>query len=253
MASYKDSKSYKSLTKDEKKLADLYAGVSAGSSKYTTAQLKEALKLAKKDANGYMKQVLRQFETQVSADYAKETGDYQSHLDTINENIKEINQDLTDNSSFLGLQEQQALASQARQFEQEKGNVEQNLAATGLTRSTIGENRQKYVEDTNKGIVEGITSTYDKNLSELKKQADRGNIQAQRQLKDLERGYKYDVGSLGLKSEGYLGSEGVAKLGFEGYKPLGDITGSYKEDLTKDIANRQETYLNNARQSSLNF
>lgn len=244
---------YKALTNDEKKMVDLRYAVQTGASEYTAKQLKEALKKAKKDSSGYMTQILREFETTVSQQVAQETGDYQSHLDTINENIKEINEDLATNKANLSLEEQQVLAKQARDYEQTRGQLITQIANTGTTFSSIGEQQKGYAEATQKGIVESTTATYDAKKKELETQAARGNLQAQQQLSDLERTHQQNISSIGLKAESYLGTDKVKELGISGYNPLGKISGQIKEDTAMDIAKRQQTYLDKAKQTSLNF
>lgn len=254
-SNYKNSSAYKALSSDGKKQADLYYEVSSGSSKYTTSQLKDALKLAKKDSSGYMKQVLTEFETGVSQQLAIETGDWQSHIDTVNENIKEINDNLNANIANLTLEEQQLLAKQARDYEQQAGQLVDKIAGTGMTFSTIGEQQKKYAEETNKGIVESTTAQFDANIERLNREASQGRTQAQQQLKDYNRQHAQNISSLGLKAETYLGTDKLGETGLiaAGYAPMTGISGQYKEDSVKDIQERQKSYLDNNKQSSLNF
>lgn len=250
---YKSTSAYKSLSHDEKKLADLQYQVSSGNSKYTQKQLKEALKKAKKDSKGYMKGILRTAEMEVSNQIAQETGDYQSHLDTINENIKEINQDLVTNKDYLSLEEQSALTKQAQDFEIQMENTTKQIADTGTTFSSIGETAKKRVSDYSQGIVESTQRSYNKQIKDLETQASRGNIQAQQQLKDLQRGHTQNIQNIGLAAEKYLGSKKLKDLNLQGYKQLGKIGGQYQEDKIKDINARQMTYFDEAKQASLNF
>ena len=252
-SSYKNSSEYKALTSDEKKLADLYSSVTSGTSKYTSSQLKAALKKAKKDSSGYMTQVLREYEMTVSQQVASETGDYQSHLDTINENIKEINDDLAKNKDYLSLEEQQTLAKQARDYEQQRGDLQSQIASTGTTFSTSAENQKSYAAETNKGIVESTTASYDKQRKDLEDAAARGNIQAKQQLADLDRTHQQNINSIGLKAESYLGTDKLKDVNIAGYTPLGNISGQYKEDTVTDIQKRQQAYLDDSKQASLNF
>lgn len=250
---YRTTSAYKSLTNDEKKLADLQYQVQTGNSKYSARQLKDALKKAKKDSKGYMKQVLREFETSVSQQVASETGDYQSHLDTINENIKEINEDLATNKEYYSLEEQRVLAQQAKDYEQTRGQLVNQISATGTTFSSIGEQQKGYAESTQKGMVESTTAKYNKQISDLEIAASRGNIQAQQQLKDLQRTHQENIAKLGLTAESYLGTEKAKGLNIPGYTTIGDISGQFKEESVKDIAARQGTYLDKAKMTSLNF
>ena len=252
---YKSTPEYAALTDDEKKLVDLNYSIQSGSSKYTNKQLKEALGKAKKDSSGYMKQVLREFQTGVSQQVAQETGDYQSHLDTINENIKEINEDLATGKETLSLEEQRVLSQQARDYEQSKGQLVSQIASTGTGFSSIGEQQKTYAAETQKGLVEGTTATYDTKRKALETQAARGNIQAQQQLSDLNRQHQQNISGIGLKAETYLGSKGIGDIsgGITGYTALGGISGQAKEESTSDIAKRQQAYLDTSKQASLQF
>ena len=250
---YQASRAYKSLSDDEKKLADLQYDIQVGTSEFSSKQLKEALKKAKKDSKGFLKGVLRVFENEVSQQVAQETGDFQSHLDTLNENIKEINEDLATNKEFLTLEEQRTLASQSREYEQARGTLETQIAGTGTTFSTIGEQKREFAEETQKGIVEGTTARFDKQIADLETSAARGNIRAQQQLKDIRRGFGENIQAIGTKAEEFLGTKRVKELGIEGFKPLGDISGTFKEEQVKDIEERRKAFLAEERQESLQF
>ncbi|MCX6822323.1 MAG: hypothetical protein NTW30_06120 [Candidatus Aenigmarchaeota archaeon] len=253
-SSYKNTAAYKALSSDGKKMADLHYEVESGTSKYNAQQLKDALKQAKKDSSGYMKQIIREFETTTSQQLAQETGDYQSHLDTVNENIKEINQDLATNKDFLSLEEQRTLAQSAKDYEQMRGNIITQIQNTGTTFSSIGEEKKTYAEQTQQGFVESTTAKYDKQVADLETQASRGNLQAKQQLADLKRTHEASIQNIGTKAETYLGTKGLSGIsGLDLYKPLGDISGQIKEDTVKDIASRQQTYYDQSKQASLNF
>ena len=127
------------------------------------------------------------------------------------------------------------------------------ISNQGLGSSSIGEQAKGYAETTQKGIVESTTAKYNKQISDLETQAARGNIQAQQQLADLKRTHQENIAKIGLGAESYLGTEKLGALNIQGYKPLGDISGTLKEDTAKDIQARQQTYLDTAKQSSLNF
>jgi hypothetical protein len=250
---YHNTPEYKILDDQSKKLFDLNHAVQTGESKFTKSQLKSALKVAKKDSSGYMKQVLREFETSVSAQVAQETGDYQSHLDTVNENIKEINDDLAANKEFYSLEEQRTLATQAKDYEQTRGNLVNTISRSGMASSTMGSQAVSAADVSQKGLVEGTTAKYDKQIADLERSAAQGNTQAQQQIKALQASHQVNIQQLGLKAETYLGTDKLKGLNLEGYKPLGDISGTFKEDTVKDIQARQTALLDTSKRTSLGF
>lgn len=250
--SYKDTPQYQALSTWEKQLADLQYQVSTKSSEYTKQQLKDALAAAKKDSDPYMRGIIRMAEEDVSLAIAQETGDYESHLKTLEQNIKETEEDLANNREFMTLEHQRSMAQQLRDYKRSSGQMKMRIAEQGLGDSTFGKQEQTYAEQTQEGIVEGQTARFEKGIRDLEVGAQRQISRTQQGIEDLTRTHQNRVSQIGLGAERTLGSERASSL-VGGYEAVGGVGGTLEEQRVQDINQRQQAYLGDLRQESLRF
>ena len=209
----------------------------------------DALAEAQVDAAPYFKNLLRVTTDEVNRASTKLTGDYASRAQQLQDNLADIQEDLTTNRAYLSLNEQAELTKLSQQYQVELENTQQTMAAKGLTFSTNRSTTEGRLEQSQQGLVESTTRQHGYQMQQLEKEAARGSLSAKTQLDDLKRQLGYDRTSIGRSFEQKWGSSSLPQL--EGYSPLGGIVGTMAEERTKDIASRREAIYNDATRASL--
>ena len=209
----------------------------------------DALTEAQVDAAPYFKNLLRVTTDEVNRASTKLTGDYASRAQQLQDNLANIQEDLTTNRAYLTLNEQAELTKLSQQYQVELENTQQTMAARGLTFSTDRSTAEGRLEQSQQGLVESTTRQHGYQMQRLEQEAARGNTAAKTQLDDLKRQLGYDRTSIGRSFEQKWGSSSLPQL--EGYSPLGGIVGTMAEERTKDIASRREAIYNDATRASL--
>jgi len=209
----------------------------------------DALAEARESADPYFNNLLMVAIDEVNRASTKLTGDYASRAQQLQDNLANIQEDLTTNRAYLSLSEQAELTKLSQQYQVELENTQQTMAAKGLTFSTNRSTTEGRLEQSQQGLVESTTRQYGYQMQRLEQEAARGNTAAQTQLDDLKRQLGYDITSIGRGFEQQWGSSSLPQL--EGYSPLGGIVGTMAEERTKDIASRREAIYDDATRASL--
>ena len=209
----------------------------------------DALTEAQELADPYFKNLLKVTTDEVNRASTKLTGDYASRAQQLQDNLADIQEDLTTNRAYLTLNEQAELTKLSQQYQVELENTQQTMAARGLTFSTQRATTESRLQQSQQGLVESTTRQHGYQMQQLEKEAARGSLSAKTQLDDLKRQLGYDRTSIGRSFEQKWGSSSLPQL--EGYSPLGGIVGTMAEERTKDIASRRKAIYDDATRASL--
>jgi len=232
-------------------LAIYTATINASNDADKLKKLNEALDMAQAQAEPYWAEQLRIAQDSVLQSYSNITGDMTYQKTNIENKIKQINEDLTSNKDFLTLNEQQDMANMLQSYQVQLDNVNIKAADTGMTFSTQGTIERTRISNYNQGLMESSQRQYEKQVSDLEKEAARGNEQAAIDLVNLQRTYQGGVTSIGRTAETTLGTSNLPAL--EGYTPLRDVTGELYENRILDTEKRKESIYEELTASSLTY
>jgi hypothetical protein len=225
----KDSEEWQQASDQNKKIIDMIQGwhdaIIAGDvalQQDAEAALESAITLA----DPYFKQKLLVAQEEIKQSVATTTGDYDSSKKSLDEKIKNINEDLVYNKKELSLDEQEDLATQKRNYENQLYQLQQGMAESGLAFSSPRARAESLLSAENQGVV---TSTQRK-FARAQRDQDVGSardlLSSQNALADLAR-RKSEI----LKKTSLIGEESV------GSKNLQDIPGVNKMGgIVGDIA-----------------
>ena len=247
----KNDPAFQALSADMKEIAIYNYEVQKANDVDKANKLSAALEQATAMADPYWKNVIRIAQDEVLRNFEAAEGDYESSLQRQQKRIEEINEDLVSNKEFLTLEQQNELANLSRTYQLSYENLVQGAADRGLTFSTKRQLAQQRLAEENQGMVESTQRQYNKQLTDLQKEASRGTGEAQQEIEDLQRRMKESTTSMGRGAETYLGTENLPTL--PGYAPLGEVSGDLYEQKVKDIEARKQTLYNELTQSSLNI
>jgi len=227
---------FSDLQPDEQQYVTDYYNILKTNDTERQALLKQALIDAQESADPYFAAKIRMSLDELLRATGEVADDFASNQETIQNNIDRINQDLIEGKGRISIDEQAELKRQQRKYEYELEGLVENARHAGLTFSSkraLAENRLG-IEQAD--IVESTKRGFQRQLDDLIKLADRGDEDARNQLEDYKRMYGEDITKLGRAAESYLGSSAIP--GMEGYKPMGGVVGTIKEDELKDIKAR---------------
>lgn len=211
----------------------------------------EALDEATKQADPYWKSYLLVTQDQVQRAVDTEIKNTQTEVEKNQRIIDQLKENLSSNKEFLTLEQQSDLATLTRNYEVQQEQTVQGAADAGLTFSTKRKIAEQRLAEANTGLVESTTRKYNKQIADLTTQAESGSLEAQKEIEDLQRRLGQRVTGIGREAEAKLGTTNLPAI--EGYKPLGDISGSLYEQKTKDIAERQEALFAEKSRESLSL
>ena len=247
----KNDPSYQNLPYDMKEIAIYNYEVQKSNDEDKALKLSQALEMATEQAEPYWKSIILVAQDEILRGFEAAKGDFQSSVERQQRIIQNINQDLTTNKEFLSLEQQSDLSNLSKNYQLNTENLIEGAADAGLTFSTKRKIAEGRLAESNTGMVESTNRQYNKQISDLQTQADRGNLEAQKEMEDLQRRTTEQTTTLGRAGETYLGTENLPDL--PGYQALGDITGGLYEDKVKDISERSDAIYDDLTQKSLQY
>lgn len=250
----KNNPAFQSLPMDQKEIAVYNYEIQKTNNIDKAQKLAQALEQASAQADPYWKNIILLTQDEVLRGFEEATGDYNSSVERQLRLIDNINNDLEYNKDFLNLEQQNQLATIKRNFEASHENLVDSAAGAGLTFSTKRKIAEQRLKEENSGMVESTTRQYEKQIRDLTVDATRGNIEAQKEIEDLQRRFGQQKTDIGRKAESYLGSGLLPQqLVDQGYKPLGNVPGTLYDEKTRDVAARGDQIFKELSSASLNF
>ncbi len=136
------------------------------------------------------------------------TADFESQEKYLQEKIRRIEEDLTIGKDRLSVDEQAELARLKRGYEVDLENLREAVAQSGLTFSSKRSLAEQRLATEHEDIVESTKREFQRKLQDLQLQAERGDMDAKRQLEEYERQYGETIASLERQQAQYIGATG---------------------------------------------
>lgn len=201
----------------------------------------DALDEASKQADPYWREQFNIAKDEVGRTIAGYQADLTEREAELERRKTEIQQDLSSESQFMDAEKQATLATQAQNYEIEAEQLREQMAAQGISSSTISSRAKARKAQANQGVVEGIErrATRDKNI--LQTTASRNLEDVAANLLNIRRKTTEAITGIVRGAEAKLGSAEAGTIsGVSGYLS-GNITGSMAEQKAQDILTRAQT------------
>ena len=249
--SIKNSPEFKALTPDQQEISVYNYEVQLSNNEAKATALANALEQATAQADPYWRNLYAIAQDEVLQSFEQARGDFESSLVRQQNIIQNINQDLSSNKEFYSLEQQKELTDLSRNYQSNVESVVAGAADRGLTFSTKRKIAEQKLAEENQGLVESSQRQYNKQITELQNEANRGNLSAQQEISDLQRRLGETQQSIGLGAESTLGTANMPTI--PGYvSPLTSPTiGTMGEDKIQDINARKNTIFSDLTNSSL--
>jgi hypothetical protein len=237
---FRNSEAYQGLTQEEKDLVDLSFNLVTVGNEQDAKLFADALKAAKDKADPYFKAQITLATGEIGAKIADLNNDYDTKKSIIERTRKELGEDIDLASDSLTLQEKSDLAQVAKGLDHDLLTIGDQAAEKGRTFGS-GYMSRDYAEQLRKeeadNVVQSTERDTNQKLAQLKIKAQRGDLDAQQQLKTLEQGKTSSLGEIGRSAEQLLGSTGVTNVPglTPSYTPSGGVTGTIEEDKANAI------------------
>lgn len=155
-----------------------------------------------------------------------------------------INEDLVSNKAYLTAEQQAELARARDSYDNELLNVRDQMAATGLSSSSVRNRAENKLATSLSDVIGSSTRAYEKNIADTTKSATRELATIAQQTADYQRQARESKTSAVRTAEANLGSGNLADTSFA---PLlmGNISGTLLENKGTDILNRAKALMNN--------
>jgi hypothetical protein len=225
---------YEQLDADNKAMADYLDAALNNRDEKETAAIKEAMALAAQQADPYFKQKINIFMDEFNRAMGTIDADLASHEKNLLAQKTEIERALTVGKEDLSIDQQAELAQEAKNLDSDILTTRDNMAARGLTSSTIRTQAEQKLNEANQYVVEGKKRTYERNIRDLEAKSAYNVNDILSQIDDVRRAANEEKISTTRKAEGYLGSDALAGNA----NLLGGISGSIIEDKSDDILKR---------------
>jgi hypothetical protein len=234
---------YKSLNSDNQALAAYIISKSTTGNKTDTQALSDALTLATSQANTYWTEKLNIIKSTLK----ESLGEVDTDLATTERELMlrkaRIEEDLKTNKNDYSLDEQSELATQAENLDAKIQTTRENMAARGLTSSSIRNQAEERLNNENSDVVESTTRKYERATREAETLAGRNVVDIANQIQDATQKANSEKKNKVSTTEQYIGSGALGDLPAANPYLTGNITGSMVGDKTSDILTRQRALL----------
>jgi hypothetical protein len=193
----------------------------------------DALMTSKSTVDPYYKEIKNITAEELSNAIGSEKGDFAYQQKTLTQKIQDLKDDLALGTGRLTIDEQAQLKKQKLKYESDLITLTENAANAGLDFSTKRAMAESKLAAENTDIVESTKREFQRKIEDLQIQANRGDLEAKNKLSNYERIYGENVTKLGLAGEEKLGTAGLPAL--EGYKPMGNISGTLPAEQRSSI------------------
>jgi len=243
----KDDPYFMQLDENNKAIVSYYYNTLASQNTTKAEAFKTALDLASQQADPYWKEKINIIEDELLRATGSADADLASQEKTLMDRKSAIQEDLTINKQYLTAEQQAELARQADSYENSLISVRDQMAATGLSSSSIRNRAEDTLAKNNADVIGSSTRAYEKNISDLSNTATRELATIAQQTADLQRTTLENKTSLARAAEASIGSSELADTNIA---PLlmGDISGTLLDTKGTDILNRAKALMetNNA-------
>lgn len=228
--------SYKGLSKDEQDLVNMAFNLIEVGGEDEAKKFAAALTSAKQIADPYYKSLLTLAQGEIASKIAGLNNDYEGQVEIINRTKSELLSDVSSQKDFLSLEQQADLAKLGRGYDEDILKIKDEAADKGIVFASgyksLG--RMETNRTTEQGdVVESTNRKYNYQINQLTERAQRGDIDAAKQLESLTGKKTLALQDIGRIAETKLGSANVP--GLTGYTPVGGVAGTLEEEKRKNI------------------
>lgn len=202
--------------------------------------LQKALDFATSSADPYFKEKSRIVQDEINRSVGTTTANVKSKVDSANERIKQLTEDLTYNKENLSLEQQQELADQLRKNKEDLFGLQQQAAESGLAFSSPRKEAEAGLMAQQQGISESTARKYARLNRSEDLNASRGIAELNRGIADTERAGTEQLTSIQRAGEKTLGSGQTPSV--SGVSSMGGVTGTLQEDRQNQINDLIQTY-----------
>ncbi len=239
--SIKNSEGWKNLSDDQKALAYFTYQAQNASNAAQKEDALRALDKAMELADPYFKEQIKIAKDELGRSVSSSSASTQEKVNSLQDRIKGLNEDLTFNKQNLTLEEQSALASQKRQNEAELFNLQQQMAESGLAFSSPRQVAEQSMQADQQGINESTRRKFATAQRDLQVQTARDMAASQAAIASAQRTGSEQLTDIQRKGEAYLGSTDAPAV--DGVTGLGGVTGSLNEQKQQQIIGLQQTLM----------
>ena len=236
----KDNEYFQQLSEDEQRYIVNYYNILKINDKERQDILKQALIDAQAAADPYFAEQIRIAQDELLGALGEKKEDFASQQRDLQLKIDQIKEDLITGKERLTVDQQAELGRQQRQYKYQLEDLIERARHVGLTFSTKRALAEARLTTEQEDIVESTKRGFQRQLEDLQLRSARGEVEATNLLKDYERMYGVSVTKLLRGAERELGTKGLGMEEYEGYKPLGGVTGILEEEKLKDITTRAQ-------------
>lgn len=230
-----DSPYYKMLPKENQAIIAYNWQVQNSQNEQKKKLFQEALDEATQQADPYWREIFSIAKDEISRTITGYKADLQSREKELLRRRQAIEQDLSSESQYLDAEQQASLAQQADQYEVQMEQLRDQMAAQGITSSTISARAKERSAKSQQGVVEGITRRSERDKRILQTTASRNLEDVAANLLNLRRTTEQAITSTVRGAEAQLGSSALSK--YKSYLQ-GGITGALAEQKAGDILKR---------------
>jgi hypothetical protein len=231
------SKSFKLLSADQQEaVISVYQAIASNDLDQAN-RLSGAFDAATALSEPYFKEELRLAKDAVVRGYVAIDEEEEFKQVQLQNRLKDLREDILSQKSFLSFEEQSTLKNIEKSYQNELDVTQQNLAATGKTRSSQRVKTEQFLAESAGDLRESTTRRFGLERLELDRNLERSERDTQTELERLAEVTKSDRTDFLRNKEAEIGSTALAGLGLNtrGIAPLGNIVGDIQRRQMSDV------------------
>ncbi len=225
---------YAALDDNAKALVGYFNSIVNSGDEAKGIAFQEALDLAAETADPYWKEIISSTKDEYERSFGALEASYEEQQATLETKRRRLAEDLAYNSQYLSTKEQAELARQKRSYDKEIITLRENMAARGLSSSTIRGEAEELSGIGYEDATESIEREYDMLTREQSLIESRGVEDIEDRLVSLSGSFERSQTNLVRGLESYLGTSEISGLPGVAGHTLGGLTGTIVADKRAD-------------------
>jgi hypothetical protein len=223
---------YKDLPPDQQEAVRAIFEAIANNDQEMANRLTNAFEASSKLATPYFKQQLRLAKDELERGFVEISKEKEFKERQAKKRLLDLQQDVVSQKDYLSLEETAQLKDIERQYTQEVKSVRQDMAASGMTSSSVRAETEDILNQTTGEMRESTRRRFGFKKNELDTAFTREERDVQDEVNRLTEVAKSSQLDLFRKAESTIGTGNLPNLGLT---PLGGIYGDIPENQTRDI------------------
>jgi hypothetical protein len=234
--SFQQSEAYKALSAEDKAFVDQAFSLINMGTEQDAAIFAKAIEAAKNLADPYYKSKISLANAAVGVQLARVSNNYEAAKEIIERTQRELIEDVDSSKNFLSMELQAEIARESKELGYDLLSIADEAAEKGITFATGARSRveaEKRREEQYSDVIQSSNREYNYKVSELEKQAARGDEAARKELEAMTKEKELDIKDIGRTAEEILGTGNLPTIA--GYTPVGGVTGQIEEDKQRTL------------------